>query len=100
MATRSGPFARGGDVGAAMRAQVSTRVVPDIDDETQSFRVRVELPDPAAPACEIWVVFIRPPGYAAAPSRAARLPDVNAGVVEISVTGTRGLAAAKFCFAH
>jgi hypothetical protein len=95
-----GPFARDGDVGAAMRAQVSTRVVPDIDEETQFFRVRVALPDPAVPAGEIWVVFIRSPDYAAALSRAARLADVNAGLVEVSVAGTRGLAAAKVCFAH
>jgi hypothetical protein len=57
------------------------------------------LPDPAVPAGEIWVVFIRSPDYAAALSRAARLADVNAGLVEVSVTGTRGFAEAKFCFA-
>jgi len=95
----SGFFARDRELAAAMQThQFSTRVIPDIDEATQFFRVRADTRDPSSPSGEIWVIFIRPPGYAAALARAARLPDVHPHIVELRPRLLAALPEARFCF--
>jgi hypothetical protein len=95
----SGFFARDRELAAAMQAhQFSTRVVPDIGEATQFFRVRVSVPDSPNPSGEIWVVFIRAPGYAEALARAAQLPDQHPRLGELQPRLLASLPEATFCF--
>jgi hypothetical protein len=95
----SGFFAADRELAAAMRAhQFSTRVIPDIDEATQFFRVRVDMRDSPSPTSEVWVIFLRPPGYAAALARAAQLPDVHPHLVELRPRLLAALPEARFCF--
>ena len=95
----SGFFARDGELAAAMQAhELSTRIIPNIEQATQFFRVRVEISDRAPLGGEVWVVFLRPPGYAAALARAAQLPDVDPRLVELRPSLISALPDAKFCF--
>jgi hypothetical protein len=78
--------------------QFSTRVVPEIDEATQFFRVRVEAADLPTPGCEVWVIFVRAPGHAAALARAAQLPDLNSRLAQLRPQLLAALPDAKFCF--
>jgi hypothetical protein len=95
----SGVFARDGELAAAMQAhELSTRIIPNIEHATQFFRVRVDVSDHAPLGGEVWVVFLRPPGYAAALARATQLPDVDPRLVELRPSLLAALPDAKFCF--
>ena len=95
----SGFFARDAELAAAMQShQFSTRVVPEIDEATQFFRVRVEAADLPTPGCEVWVIFVRAPGHAAALARAAQLPDLNSRLAQLRPQLLAALPDAKFCF--
>jgi hypothetical protein len=95
----SGFFARDRELAAAMQAhQFSTRVIPEIDEVTQFFRVRAEVPDSLGPSGEIWVIFIRAAGYASALAQAAQLPDVHPRLVELRPRLLAALPEARFCF--
>jgi len=95
----SGFFARDRELAAAMQIhELSTRVIPELDEWTQFFRVRVDVRDSPSPSGEIWVVFIRPPGYAAALARAAPLPQEHPRIAELRPRLLAALPDARFCF--
>jgi len=95
----SGFFARDRELAAAMQAhEFSTRVVPDIGEATQFFRVCVSVPDSPNPSSDIWVVFIRAPGCAEALARAAQLPDQHPRLAELRPQLLAALPEARFCF--
>jgi hypothetical protein len=95
----SGFFARDRELADAMQAhQFSTRVVPDIDEATQFFRVRVSVPESTSPSGEIWVIFIRAAGHAEALARAAQLSDVHPRLAELRPRLLAALPEARFCF--
>lgn len=94
-----GFFARDRELAAAMQAhRFSTRVIPDIDEATQFFRVRADTGDRLSPSHEIWVMFVRPPGYAAALAQVARLPDVHPRLVDLRPYLLAALPEARLCF--
>jgi hypothetical protein len=95
----SGFFTRDRELASAMQAhQFSTRVIPDIDEATQFFRVRAETWNSSSPPSEVWVIFIRPFDYSAALARAAQLPDVHPRLVELQPRLLAALPDARFCF--
>jgi hypothetical protein len=95
----SGFFARDRELASAMQAhQFSIRVVPDIDETTQFFRVRVDMRDSLATSGELWVVFSQPSGYAAVPVRAAQIPDKHPRLTELRLRLLAALPEARFCF--
>lgn len=93
----SGFFARDREMAAAMQAhQFSTRLVPDIDEPTQFFRVRVNLAEPGISG-EVWVVLAAP-GYPGALAKPAQLPAVHPQVAELRPRLLATLPEARFCF--
>jgi hypothetical protein len=95
----SGFFARDRELAAAMQAhEFSTRVIPEIDEATQFFRVRVDVPDAPNPSGEVWVIFLRTTGHAAALARAAQIPDVAPRLAQLRPQLLEALPDARFCF--
>lgn len=92
----SGFFARDRELSAAMQAhEFSTRVIPDIDEVTQFFRVHVDAPESPSLSGEVWVIFM---GVPAASARAPQLPDVHPRLAELRSRLLSTLPEARFCF--
>ncbi|HYP99072.1 MAG TPA: hypothetical protein VER96_10375 [Polyangiaceae bacterium] len=83
---------------AAQEPAFSARIVPDIDEVTQFFRVRVEVAEPLARTSEVWVIFLHADGRASAEARATKRAEASQRLMPLRAKLLATLPNATFCF--